>query len=317
MSPTRPAALLLLAAPVLLLASDAKPLADVKRATVIDAAGKEFALQKWKVTGGVRKLAFLEGDAKNTEAFELREIGSTTFREGIVTLVPLRRIEAIEYDYDKQMVSVRVAGLEKPLQGTTKFKDINTITLEAEVDQGNAGVAELRYRGGVPKGGIRAVRFAGPKAPEAPPKGEVFSLTVPPEGKGQNPTVQQVTNLQALYRTGGGVEKRLPYLIFKKTLKVELANVRTMHVGDYDVKARTAECEVELKDGSQLSVTLLTSATIDEKPAALLGLIGEVPAGYKLFPIHTVTDWQPGEVKAPEPKEVPKKEPKKGKEDKP
>lgn len=283
---------------------------------VTDQAGKDVTLKKYKIVGGLRKMNWVEG---KPEAFEIREFNSTTFKDGILTWVPLSRIESIQYDYRKDVatMSVKVAGIEKPLAGSTRFKDINAITIEAEIDQGAAGVVDLRFRGGLMDGGIKGVKFPNAKPMEKAPEGAVFSLVVPPEGKGTaGPTVQTVRNIQALYRAGAE-ETPLSYLMFKKTLKVELSNIQKMTVSGYNAKDRTAECELKMKDGTDLSVTLLSVITVDGKTLSLMGLLGDVPAGQRLFPVHTFTEFQPGEIKLdekkePEPKTPPKKiEPKK------
>ena len=292
------------------LAADlAKDTKDGKQPTIIDAGGKEVVLRKWKIVGGTRKLGWLPGD--KADYFELREFGSTTFKEGVLSFVPMSRIESIKYDYDKETASVQLAGLEKPLQGTTKFKDINMITIEAEVDQGNLGVADLRYRGGVIKTGFKEVNFADAKAPGTPPPaGDLFSFLVVPDGKDKPGAVMTATNVQGLYHFADGSEKLLPFLMFKKTLKVDIGTIAKMHVGDQHIKEKTAECEVSLKDGMQLSITLLSHVSIDGKSATLVGLLGGTPVGWRLFPIHTFTEFQPGELK---PEAPPKIEPKKKK----
>ncbi len=260
--------------------------------TVTDSAGKELTLKKWKIVAGTRKLSWAEG---KPESFEIREVGSTSFKDGIITFVAMSRVQEVTWDYEKETMTVRVAGLEKPLIGTTKYKDINVLTIEAEVDQGKSGVADLRFRGGPIKGGIRGIKFPNAKAPEKMPEaGPAFAFTVPPEAKSKaGPAVHQASGFQALYRTSNTEEKLLPYLMFKKTLKVEIANIGRLTVGAYNAKDHTAECELKQKDGMDLSVSLLASFPIDGKPATLLGFVGTVPAGYRLFPIHTISQFEP------------------------
>ncbi|MSR52834.1 MAG: hypothetical protein EXS09_06035 [Gemmataceae bacterium] len=260
--------------------------------TVTDSAGKELTLKKWKIVAGTRKLSWAEG---KPESFEIREVGSTSFKDGIITFVAMSRVQEVTWDYEKETMTVRVAGLEKPLIGTTKYKDINVLTIEAEVDQGKSGVADLRFRGGPIKGGIRGIKFPNAKAPEKMPEaGPAFAFTVPPEAKSKGgPAVYQASGFQALYRTSNTEEKLLPYLMFKKTLKVEIANIGRLTVGAYNAKDHTAECELKQKDGMDLSVSLPASFPIDGKPATLLGFVGTVPAGYRLFPIHTISQFEP------------------------
>lgn len=288
----------------------ADPPKEGPQPVITDAGGKEVTLKKWKIVGGLRKLGWLPD---KIDAFEMREFGSTTYKEGVLTLVPMSRIESIRYEYDKETASVQLAGLEKPLQGTTKYKDINMIAIRAEVDQGASGVADLRFVGGLIKGGFKDVKFPGAKAPDGPPaKGDLFSFLVVPDGKGKTGTVVTALNVQGLYRFSDGSEKLLPWLMFKKTLKIELSDIQKLNVGEYNLKEKTAECDVVKKDGTQLSVTLLGSVTVDGKTATLVGMLGVVDAGWKLFPIHTFTQFQPGELKV---EDAPKKEtPKKVKE---
>jgi hypothetical protein len=273
---------------IALLLAATSAFADEPTPIVTDATGKEIALKKWKITGGTRKLSWVDG---KPDAFEFRETGSTTFKEGIATLIPLSRLESITWDYEKEAATVRVVGLEKPLVGSTRFRDINVLTIEAEVDQGKSGVAEVRFRGGVIKGGIRGVKFNAAKAAEKPrDAGPSFAFTVPPEGKSKSaPAVHTTQSVQALYRIGAE-EKPLSYLMFKKSLKVELVTIAKLSVGTYNAKDRTAECELKLKDGSELSLTLLGTIQVDGKPATLVGLVGSVPAGYRQFPVHTIVE---------------------------
>lgn len=278
-----------------LLATSLSVHADATVPVVTDGTGSEFALKKWKIVAGTRNLPWEPG---KPDAFELRELGSSTFKDGIVTLVPVSRIQEVSWDYDKQIMTVRVAGLEQPLTGSTKYKDINVLTIEAEVDKGNAGVAVLRFRGGPSKGGIRSVKFPDAKAPEKQPEvTSRHSFLVPAEGKSKaGPATHQATNVRPLYRVAGG-EESLSYLLFKKTLKVEMEGVARLSVGAYSAKDRTAECELKLKDGMNLSVTLLTTFPIDGKPVSLLGFVGTAPAGYRLFPVHTISQMELQEEK--------------------
>jgi hypothetical protein len=103
--------------------------------------------------------------------------------------------------------------------------------------------------------------------------------------------------VRALYRLPGGEEKPLPYLMFKKTLKVEVANVTNLSVGPFNAKDRTAECDLKQSDGSTLSVTLLGTTDVDGKPAPLVGLVGTVPAGFQVFPVHTFSEMRAAEGK--------------------
>src|SRR5262249_90642 len=123
---------------------------------IIDSAGKEQKVKEWAFTQRTRRLSWLAPAPKDEpgkedkdnppapvrakgrpttgpEALEFREDNSTNFVDGVVTLVPLDRLHAIEYD-DKDGVRVRVflspkADDDLTLKGTTKYKGINKIAI--------------------------------------------------------------------------------------------------------------------------------------------------------------------------------------------
>lgn len=310
----------------------ADPPASTTPLTIVDSAGKEQKVKGWTATQGTRRLSFLVAapaskdepvkdgakddgpkdkvkapgkalprtrPAVGPEALEFRQDNSTTFVEGILTLIPLERLRSIEYD-DKDGVIAKVAQTEKPeedltLKGMTKYRGINKFTLEAEVDKGELGVAQLKFLGGVPKG-IRAVRFESSK-PAAPPAGRPAFVTV--ADKAQK-AAHAVMDLQPLYQGTDGHEVLLPTLMFRKTLKVDVGKVQKIvtHEGrDPDA----VEWTVTLKDGSELTLSLLKSITHEGKSLQLEGMLAKVPAGYALFPLHTLAEVQFDENKPEKP----------------
>ncbi|OAI50491.1 hypothetical protein AYO44_05700 [Planctomycetaceae bacterium SCGC AG-212-F19] len=222
------------------------------------------------------------------EALEFRDEQSTTYVDGILTLVPLDRIRAVEYEEGTQSVTLKVVtagGMEEILKGSTKYRGINKLTIDAEVDKGDMGIAEMKFLGGLPKG-IRGVSFPAPKAPPAEPAGRVATVTINDKQK----ITQKVQDLQALYRLIDGPERLTPTVMFKKTLKVDLAKVKKLHTVP-SAKGEESEWQVTFADGEEGTFSLLKNVTADEKPVMVLeGFLGRVPAGYKLFPPHTVTD---------------------------
>src|SRR2546423_1027962 len=84
----------------------------------------------------------------------------------------------------------------------------------------------------------------------------------PGDGK-KHEAAQAVRNLQALYRVEKS-EKLMPTIMFKKTYKLDLGQLKKMTVHEQD---KSFECEVTLKDGTTESLTLLTSIPLDGKPA--------------------------------------------------
>src|SRR5262249_52481995 len=136
---------------------------DTPVVTIIDGNGKEHKVKGWKITAGTRRLGWLapaddkepmpkdppprggKAPKKGTggpEALAFREDDSTTFVDGVLTLVPLDRLRELEYDKEKKTVTATVATGNKKdaatvkLHGATRFQGVNRVTLEAEIDKG-------------------------------------------------------------------------------------------------------------------------------------------------------------------------------------
>jgi hypothetical protein len=228
---------------------------------------------------------------------EFREDKSTTFQNGILTLVPMTSLRKIEYDKEKKVVAVSVlesGDKETVLTGTTRFVGINKITIEAEaVIDGLEGSATVKFQGGLDKGGLRGINFPEAKAVPAP-KGAVATVIAVDKEKSKH----VVHDLQPLYLVNGQY-RILPYLMFKKTLKVDMDKITAIRaVPPEDKKKQSYDFEVTLKDGAKHTLSLLTKIDITPTQAASFeGLIGQVPAGYKLFPPHTIQEMYLGEPK--------------------
>jgi hypothetical protein len=285
---------------------------DAGSLVVVDAAGKEQKLKSWKFVAGIRHLGWLapapkpdEKDkpdekpadrparpaakppAAGPEALEFRDENSTTLVQGILTLIALDHLKAVEYDADKKSATVRVNIGEKAdddltITGPTQYEGINKLTIEAEVDKGEAGIAEVKFLGGSAKG-VKAVRFPSPK-PAAEVKGRPAFVGVDDKGKKHT---EQVFDLQPLYALADGSEKLAPTLMFKKTLKLDVAKIARLKAGE-GRDEEGSEWQVTMKDGEETTYTLLNKATIDGKEATLEGLVGKVRGGYKLFPARTL-----------------------------
>ena len=260
---------------------------------LVDAAGKERKIAAYRITAGTRRLGWLapakKGEKENAgpEAFVVRDDVSIRFLEGVVTLVPLPQLRAVRFDAEKGTMTAVVAVSAKAeddvtLTGTSKYKGINKIALEAEVDKGDAGVATLTYQGGIVKGGIRAVTFPAPKAEASKPGRPAVVVSVDDDVKKTHP----VSDLMALYRLPEGGERLSATILFKKTLKMDLAKVKSIAVsGDKD---EDAVWQVVQKDGEEATLTPVGTLPIDKQTATLVGLVGKVPAGYKLFPLRRI-----------------------------
>jgi hypothetical protein len=278
-------------------AGDKKDASAEKKAeaplTILDAAGKEVKLKGWRLTAGTRRLP----TAKPLDCLEFREEHSTTYQNGIVTLVPVGSLRKLDYDYAKKTVTAVVAsaeGKDLTLTGTTRFGGINRLTIEGDADLVELGFAAVKFQGGNPKGGLTGIRFPNPAAVEDAPAGTVLIIADDKEK-----TRHVVADLTALYHQADGSDRLQPQLLFKKTVKLDLAKLTAMrHVEAEDKKQVSHDYEVTLPDGAKHTLTLVTKAEPDGgKSVSLVGLLGRVPAGYKLFPLHTVSELRVEEVK--------------------
>jgi hypothetical protein len=276
---------------------------------VIDHAGKEVKLSAWKFLSGTRRLSWLapagkakakgpkggeEGGDDETpagpEALELREENSTTFQNGILTLVPVAGLKKIAYDPDSKTVQVTYLAGDKDgtLTGSTKYKGVNKLMVEGEVDLGELGKAAQKFQGGTPKG-VKSFQFLG-ASPLPAAKGRPAVLTANDREK----TKHEVSDLRALYRVARGQERLSDLLMFKATVKIDLAKLQKLRrVESEEKNGGGYDFEVTLKSGKEHTLTLLTTTNPEDgKPAQLEGLLGRVPGGYKLFPAHTVLEVQ-------------------------
>jgi hypothetical protein len=292
----------LLLAPLGLADDEAPKPAEPGTLIVIDPAGKEQKLKAWKFTAGVTRLSWLapadkskEKDEKKArpaaagpEALAIREEAKIKFLAGVMTLVPLDRVRAVTFDSDKQTMTVRAATSGKPeedvtLTGTTAYKGINKVSLEAEVNKGDAGIAEVTYQGGVARGGIKGIRFPAPKVTAEKPGRPAVVLSA----DGDIKQTHKVSDLLPLYRLKAGREKAAPLLFFRKTLKLDVTKIKSISAGGDD--SDDLVWQVVQKDGDDSKLTLLQSVSLDGQPAELVGLVGKVPAGYKLFPLRRIS----------------------------
>jgi hypothetical protein len=326
--------------------------ADIKPAAagtlvLVDSAGKEHKIKTWKFTAGVRRMGWLTPAVKPAEkdeekdkakggkarrakprpvpagplAFVLRESGEKiVFVEGVLTYIPLDRLRSLEFDSAEKTVKARVATTDKPeddlvLSGTTRYGGINKLSIEAEVDKGEDGIATITYQAGGLKSNLRAVRFPAPKVPAAI-KGR--PATVESAEKDMK-TSHKVYDLQGLYQLPRGSQRLFGTLLFKRTLKVDLKKVKKITAsGEED--SDDIVWQVTRGD-EELSLTLLRNLPKDIKPAALagaslLGMVGKAAAGYKLFPLRTVASIEFDAEETKEKEKDKEKEEKKEKEDK-
>jgi hypothetical protein len=265
------------------------PKAGGPAATLTDAAGKDIALTAARFTSGARRLGWLGGPKDAPLALEVREPNSTTYQKGVVTLIPVGSVEAVRFDYPKLTMTVAVKGLPAPVTGTLQFKGINTCGVE-----GSAGGVTGKFAGGAAKDGFRAVVFPGAVPLPTRPAGAAWAVQID-QPKAMNPTLT-VRNLKALYAAPGGVEWLADDVPTRKgpPLKLDPTGFRRLEVLAVDTNTQTAAAELTPADGPERLVAVPLTRERAGKTGQLVGLLGEVDAGWKLFPLHAVRVVSPG-----------------------
>lgn len=258
-------------------------------AAVTDAEGKEVKVTGLKFATGTRRLSWLadpngatEDAKKGPLALEVREPHSTTYSKGIVTLVPLGSVESIKYDYDKQVASIAVKGVGEPLAGTLQYKGINVLTFSGTAD----GKAAAFSGGAFTKGNIKAVAFPGADPVPARKDAAAWQVQID-QSKAMNPTLK-VGELKFLYQYPGGVEELADACLVRKgePLKFD-GSVKSYTSLAIDVGANMVAAEVQVGDAEKV-VLIPLQVEKDGKTGTLAGALGEVDAGWKLFPLHTI-----------------------------
>jgi hypothetical protein len=253
-----------------------------EEATVTDAEGQEVKVTGLKFGTGTHHLSWLVEPEKGPLAIELREPHSTTYSKGIITYVPVTALESIKYDYDKQVATVAVKGLTEPLAGTLQYRGINVLGFTGAVD----GKTTSFSGGAFTKGNIKAVAFPG-AAPVPARKGEVWQIQID-QPKADNPTLR-ARNFKFLYRDSNGTEALTDAATVRKGEPFKLDDaVKSFVPIAVDQNTHMAAVEVQVGDGPEKVIVIPQELETDGKTRTLVGLLGEVEAGWKLFPLHSI-----------------------------
>jgi len=274
---------------------------------VTDVEGVEHKLTAAKLAAGTRRLGWL-ADPKGTTvdakqgplALEIRETNSTTYAKGVITLVPMTHIELAKYDYGKQSASFTVKGLKEPLVGTLEYKGMNVLGVSGTAD----GKAASFTGGVLGKGAVKTITFPAvtplPPAPKEP--GKSWAVKIVPPKKGTGSVVEfpplVVRNLKALYQFPGGTEQLVDGVPLRKGTPIPFDDkLKRFELLANDENTNIAVAEIEVVGGPEKTVAIPLTMEVDKKTGHLAGFLGEVDAGWKLFPLHTVRTIVPHEKK--------------------
>jgi hypothetical protein len=262
-------------------------------AAVFDVEGKEIKLSGLKFGTGTRRLSWLADPKGTTEdarkgpvAVEIREEYSTMFAKGVITLVEVSHIESIKYDFKEKSVSYTIKGLKEPLKGTTQYKGLNALSFGGLVD-GKA----TAFMGGPATGKgmtVKSVTFGGAKdVPETKATGTTWSVQIV-QPKEKDPTLT-VRNLKVMYQYPGYFERLETHIPVREDTQIPLnGGLKRFEVLATDNNTNRAAAEVETATGPKKIVIVPLTQETENKAGTLVGFLGEVDAGWKLFPLQTI-----------------------------
>ncbi len=257
---------------------------------ITDIDGKEIKIAGAKLTVGTRRLAWL-ADLKGTAdeklgplALKVREPQSTTLVDGVLTLIPIANVESAKYDYEKLNVNLNLKGWKDPILGTLQYKGLNTLGISGTVE----GKVTTITAGTPGKTAVKTIAFPGAKPlPVAKAGGTNWAVQI--LQKEPNNHIVKVRNLKLLYHFPDGSERLSSELSVRKGPPIPLDEKLTrLEVLANDTNTHVAAAEVETGGAPEKLVIISLTMDQDKKIGTVVGLLGEVDIGYKLFPLHTI-----------------------------
>ena len=261
--------------------------------TVIDNNGKEHKLSSWTFTEGTKTLPWLadKQHPKGVEVLEFSEGKGVPLKTRVLTWVPLKHIRSLTFDNEKSTVTLRIAKSDVTdlvMEGVTGYVGCNVLAIEAEADFGDFGKAEVKFKGGVPRG-IKKIIFPG-AVPVSSAKAKLSAkITASDKAK----TVHEVTNPIPVYVGDKQALVLDNELRFQKTIKIGLDKLKSLTLVGNGSARDGLVFDVALPSGQQKPLVLIQRRiNAKKRPEFLLGLIAETQTGYKLFPMQVIAEAQ-------------------------
>lgn len=255
-----------------------------------DLDGKEHKLTAVKFTSGTRRLAW-QADPKGTTedakkgplVLAVRELHSTTRVDGIVTYIPVNSIESARFDFEKDSALLAVKGITQPLMGELGFPKTNILGLNGMLDGKAAS-----YTGGIRgKPTLKSISFGGAVPVPKRPTGKTWNVQIV-QPKAENPTLS-IRNLKVLYSYPGGVEEIVDAFPVRKGTPIAFdESLKRFEFLADGQNTDYSAAEVEIGTTPERVVAIPHKQEKDKKVGTLLGFIGEVDAGWKFLPLHTI-----------------------------
>jgi hypothetical protein len=266
-------------------------------AIITDVDGKEHKLSKIKFGTGTKRLAWLANPQGTTEdakrgplALEFRESTSAMpLAQGIITLIPISSLESAQYDFEKEVVSLHVKGLTQSLTGALLYPRVNVLGFSG-TDDGKAATFTGGVRG---KPTVKTATFGGAQPHARSKGGAVWNIQIVKTKKDEPMVVDNPTliarNLKVLYSFPGGVERLVDGIPTRKGQPVPFDDkLKRFEVLANDFNTNLAAAEIEPAVGPERIIAIPLTLNEDKKHGTLAGILGEVDAGWKLFPLHTI-----------------------------
>jgi hypothetical protein len=274
--------------------------ADVPAAgeiVVVDVDGKEHTLTGVKFGTGTKRLAWLADPNGNTEdakkgplALEVRESTSAMpLAQGIITLVPITSVESLRYDFDKELVNIAVKGLSQPLSGALFYPRVNVIGIS-----GTSSTNTTSFTGGVRgKPSVKSISLGGGQPHTRSKGGTSWNIRIVKTKKDEPAVVDNPTltarNLKVLVTQPGGTEQLVDGLPVRKGQPIPFDDkLKRFELLANDLNTHFAAAEIDLGSDAERVIAIPLWPSEDRTTGTLIGILGEVDAGWKLFPLHTI-----------------------------
>ena len=167
--------------------------------------------------------------------------------------------------------------------GTLQYRGINVLGVSGSVDG-----KSTNYSCGVGKSAVKAVTFSGAKSlPDAKTTGTTWAIQIA-QPTAKNP-VLTVRNLKVFFQYKGGSDRLENAVPVRKGAVLTLnGTVKRVEILATDPNTNIAAAEVETTTGPERIIAIPLTQELEIGSGTLVGFIGEVDVGWKLFPLHTV-----------------------------
>jgi hypothetical protein len=195
------------------------------------------------------------------------------------------------FNHAKQEVTLSVKGLQQRLVGILGYQRVNLLGVSGLE---NGKVAS--FTGGTSgKSAIKSMAFGGAQPPPKSKAHTTWNVQIV-QPKANNPIVI-VRNLKVLTAHSDGAEKLTDALPIRKGEPIPFdAKLKRLEILAHDQVTDVVAAEVEA-GGLERTIIIPHILEQDGKPGTVVGLLGEVEAGWKLFPLHTVKVIKPSKRK--------------------